>query len=108
MRRIKLIATAAMSALAFACSTAPAYADEVHPWCGTLVGIVHLVVAQPEDILEINALIIDAEGGTWAQKLEALEAAQFAVALSQRDDLSDEVINTVLTAAYNACLKEHA
>lgn len=36
MRKLKMIAVWAMSTLAFACSTAPAYADEIHPWCGAV------------------------------------------------------------------------
>jgi hypothetical protein len=108
MRKLKMIAAFAMSTMALACTPAPALADEVHPWCGVLVGTAAMVVAQPEDVREITEAIMAHPTATKAQKIDALSAAEFGWAIHNSTELSDSYITEMLNKYYNACLKEHA
>lgn len=108
MRKLKMIAALAMNALAIACTPAPALADEVHPWCGVLVGTAAMVIAQPEDVREITEAIRDHATATKAQKLDALNAVEIGWFIYNSKELSDTYITEMLNKYYNACLKEHA
>lgn len=108
MRKLKLIAAAVLNTLVFACTPAPALADEVHPWCGVLVGTAAMVIAQPEDIREITKAIRDHTSATKAQKLAALTAVEFGLLVLNSSELSDAYITKMLNKYYTSCLKGHA
>jgi hypothetical protein len=109
MRRIKLIATWAMAMLAFACSTSPAYADEVHPWCGVVTGTVAMAIAAPEEAGAMLRAIEAHETSTDTQKYEASMAVLLGLFVVENEkELSDAKISEILDKVYNACLKEHA
>jgi hypothetical protein len=109
-----MIAAGAIAILAAACGTAPAYADEIHPWCGAVYEVALLGATQPEDADELAEIIATAEGITQPQKEMALTALAVGVLLKENVSTTatvednERMINQGLDNVYKACLKEHA
>ena len=108
MRKFKMIAACAAALLAVACGTAPAYADEVHPWCGTLYAVAAMAAAQPEDVEAMAEAIVDIPDESDDRKLAALMALSIGYRLRMDPAHTDTSINQGLTTLYTTCLKEHA